>query len=508
MSEIHRARQVANLGNDIVSVKDYGAVGDGTTDDTTAIQAALDSGYKHIYFPDDTAYLCGALTISSDEMIVFGKAQLNLADNTNDSMFTVSGQRVIIDGLRMFGNKSNQSATSNAVKITASNVKIKNVKMGTFYSNGIYSANNYGTVVRSNVFYDCYDYAILIENDTPSTVGGGHLIEGNEIVINSGLVGDTNGGIKVTGDGYAQNGFMNRSRISNNKVQLPASPTDTTAACIEITGLGRYSSIVGNTTISGAIGISVSDSDYTTVSSNTMYGASNYGIKLESSSFCSLSGNTIEGADITIRGIETFKNSTNSIHNVISNNTINNTSGTSLYINNDSDYAVISGNSVRNPVGVALDVNYSDYVSITGNTIDGESTGTKAVVLDTCTKTAVSGNSFSNFTQDGVLLYATTTVVLDDIALTGNIFTATSTMINNQLSGGATLGDNITCYGNPGEDDYLSYGQNIYIKKNTGAPLGTYSAGIGSLYIRTTGGASTTLYVKESATDATGWVGK
>lgn len=41
-----------------------------------------------------------------------------------------------------------------------------------------------------------------------------------------------------------------------------------------------------------------------------------------------------------------------------------------------------------------------------------------------------------------------------------------------------------------------------------GTPAGVVSAPVGSLYTRTDGGAGSTLYVKESGTDATGWVAK
>ena len=46
------------------------------------------------------------------------------------------------------------------------------------------------------------------------------------------------------------------------------------------------------------------------------------------------------------------------------------------------------------------------------------------------------------------------------------------------------------------------------IFRGTGTPEGAVTAPVGSLYLRADGGASTTLYVKESGTDDTGWVAK
>ncbi len=46
------------------------------------------------------------------------------------------------------------------------------------------------------------------------------------------------------------------------------------------------------------------------------------------------------------------------------------------------------------------------------------------------------------------------------------------------------------------------------IHSGTGTPEGVVTAGIGSIFLRSDGGAATTFYVKETGTGNTGWVGK
>lgn len=46
------------------------------------------------------------------------------------------------------------------------------------------------------------------------------------------------------------------------------------------------------------------------------------------------------------------------------------------------------------------------------------------------------------------------------------------------------------------------------IYSGTGTPEGAVTAGVGSLFLRTDGGATTTLYVKESGAGNTGWIAK
>jgi hypothetical protein len=48
----------------------------------------------------------------------------------------------------------------------------------------------------------------------------------------------------------------------------------------------------------------------------------------------------------------------------------------------------------------------------------------------------------------------------------------------------------------------------VSIRRGAGAPEGSVTANVGSLYLRSDGGASTSLYVKESGAGNTGWIAK
>lgn len=56
--------------SEIVSVKDFGAIGDGVADDTVAIQAALDSGSGVIFFPYGIYKIAGGATPTATTLIV------------------------------------------------------------------------------------------------------------------------------------------------------------------------------------------------------------------------------------------------------------------------------------------------------------------------------------------------------------------------------------------------------------------------------------------------------
>lgn len=51
-------------------------------------------------------------------------------------------------------------------------------------------------------------------------------------------------------------------------------------------------------------------------------------------------------------------------------------------------------------------------------------------------------------------------------------------------------------------------GENRRVFSGVGSPEGVVSAGIGSIYMRVDGAASSSMYVKESGTASTGWTAK
>ena len=101
---------------------------------------------------------------------------------------------------------------------------------------------------------------------------------------------------------------------------------------------------------------------------------------------------------------------------------------------------------------------------------------------------------------------------LKQIVRSDSTFDITTKSINN-------LGDVLSSM-TPSDGDVLTYdttngwqsetisGTAATITSGTGTPESVGTAPIGSMFLRTDGGAATTLYIKETGAGNTGWVGK
>jgi hypothetical protein len=106
-----------NKLSETVSVKDFGAVGDGVTDDTDAIQAAIDAG-GNIMLPVGTYKITSALTISGSNLVISGYgATLHMVGNTGSfeeydcyaivfNGSTATQENIVIEGLKFTGENN------------------------------------------------------------------------------------------------------------------------------------------------------------------------------------------------------------------------------------------------------------------------------------------------------------------------------------------------------------------------------------------------------------------
>lgn len=112
--------------DDIASVKDFGAVGNNSADDTAAIQAALDSGAQVIFFPAGTYKVTSEISTSiTSNLAVIGEgARINVVATEIDNVLKITVGAAIdfvtVRGLYIDGNSV--AATGIFVEGTANSV--------------------------------------------------------------------------------------------------------------------------------------------------------------------------------------------------------------------------------------------------------------------------------------------------------------------------------------------------------------------------------------------------
>ena len=136
------ARTVESKLRDTVSVKDFGAVGNGVADDTVAIQAAIDATpvYGTTFFPAGTYIITATLNLKSNTGVDGQGATIKAKDAVNFEymMLAASKTNVTVKNIRFDANKANRSAGQNVRFMclgftdcddcTASNVYVENAR--------------------------------------------------------------------------------------------------------------------------------------------------------------------------------------------------------------------------------------------------------------------------------------------------------------------------------------------------------------------------------------------
>lgn len=169
-----------------VSVKDFGAVGDGVTDDTAAIQAAL-SAANQVYFPTPAVdYLVSSIDIPADRTLVTDGASVKFQQKSGQPVgtrvFNVMGPNVVIGDMTVEGNISTDTDEQNhAININSGvagtslyNVRVGNIRGINIRGDVIYIGQTLSSGTVSGVSVASADGNNILRN-VVSIVGGADI---------------------------------------------------------------------------------------------------------------------------------------------------------------------------------------------------------------------------------------------------------------------------------------------------------------------------------------------
>lgn len=134
----------------VANVKDYGAIGDGITDDTLAIQRAFDSGLATIQIPDGTYMIDALVSIkphSNQTIELTANAILKCIANNADAYQIVNIENVTnveIVGGQIIGDRATHLSTTGEhgmginIGANTNDIRIKNLTVGECWGDGIY----------------------------------------------------------------------------------------------------------------------------------------------------------------------------------------------------------------------------------------------------------------------------------------------------------------------------------------------------------------------------------
>ncbi|XQA66224.1 glycosyl hydrolase family 28-related protein [Xanthomonas sacchari] len=349
----------------IVNVKDFGAVGDGATNDQPAIQAALDSvgtdgGY--VFFPAGSYRVDFPLFVKSKVnsaagFVVAGSGQncaIRAGENfpTNVALVYVLGGNAALFDLGLDGMNRAQNGVEYAYSAPDRpddrTILIRGVAFSRFLSNGFHCVGGEGYQIRECFFNSIGDYAVynrdgginsFVEGNYMLGCGGVYLgstsaqPEGVRIVNNS-ILASAGAGIGV----YVDHGL--EINISHNVID------QVKVASVQITNNSSYVKCIGNW-LSGPPGTVL----------------------------CSLSqdANSITFADNTFEGgdfqLSVVSDTVGRIHDItVHNNIFNNTRDTAMFFNNISRVSII-GNHCRSSGKESLFWGAGQYGVAMGNVL-------------------------------------------------------------------------------------------------------------------------------------------
>jgi hypothetical protein len=151
-----------------LSVSAFGAKGDGNTDDTRAIQKAINSAKGILYFPPGAYVISNGLVVNSDNVVLMGSgkntASILVLTSYSDAI-TLNGIRCTVDGLAVDGNKR----CKDGIVINGTQSEVADCIIQNCRGNGITApyvqGQNHNKNIRNCKVYTCRQAGILVSSN-------------------------------------------------------------------------------------------------------------------------------------------------------------------------------------------------------------------------------------------------------------------------------------------------------------------------------------------------------
>jgi pectate lyase-like protein len=509
-----------------LSVKDYGAVGDGITDDTASIQAAMNdsatAGGGVVFFPKGT-YACTQLTLTNqDNVQLVGTGMGSVikwlwnAATAAGSLLTISAgsDRCVVEGLKFDGSgltNPNAGRDNHLLKVSGACIENRISKcmftgMVASSGDGVHVVGTAGNLISrlwivDNVFNGCSRFGVGIEQGLEYGWIVANFMTANETDIAIVSTADLNtNAVQIYGNEIIHTGSVRHAmRFEGGSTTLITALT--VAENVILNGfatLARVNNCVwnGNVETSGAFAsadpvVRIFDAVTNAVISNNLIDRASGAsvgpcITLEKStgvpSICRVGSNVLVNETVGgnfIKVVDVTKSSF----------------GANICHGTDADISTAYAIDIQ-----AVTVNQSDLMVGPGNVVIADAHSYAAGVRllangANMVDAAVVGNS-GNGLDYGVQF---------EVGGGGGAFTGKILYAGNNFNG--SVGD----YNNVGVTvrpriglNASTTGQNLF--SGSGSPEGVITATIGSLYLRTDGGPNTAVYYKESGSSNTGWI--
>jgi parallel beta-helix repeat protein len=390
-------RTVDSKLKDFVSVKDFGAVGDGITDDTVAIQAAIDyASGKNIELMLPGTYLCNKeLNLRSNTCLAGGgkliagplsefTARPHVGFLYGDFISDVTIKDLFVDISAWTTLKPGVASLRTILIRRSTNIFITNNKFVTAGGGPALIGCTDGTISDNEIIS-------VLPSDSISSYADGMIDIWVEFNISAKRFVVTNNRIKANGIGrwgVMVTGFRFQTQIMNTETFVIANNNISDTFLDGIWAFGRDAalincSITGNTVANGRHGIRVSDAYNCTIVGNSIYSPSQYGIELfsetEYNATVSVNQSSITGNAIHDAGQIGIFIQNNSSDNIINSNVVSGTTAQfSIAVTSNALRNRIQGNRFSTPVPIFISP---------GNHVDGVYTPTLTAVQNVSSAT-------------------------------------------------------------------------------------------------------------------------